>query len=329
MKILVLVYNRTDSCSFYRAGGIFPDIRRRMDVDITILQWNQIEIHWQEIIGYDLIYMQRPFSPETVSLCNYLKNFGIPVWVDYDDNLLEVPAENKHFALYGPETRENIKQILGMADMVTVTSPELAEAWAEYITGRVEVVPNAFNDYLFPKRVLAKTHPNKLALWRGSDSHIHDIMTVGDRLNKIFKISPDWQFLFLGFFPWYLDSAPNLFHLGEMDVMLYFKNALQMGASLLHTPLADTQFNRAKSNIAYLEASYFGAACLCPAFPEWTKPGALNYDSTESYYKQFKAVINKEIDIKVNNSLAWDYVVDEMLLSRINLKRIEIIQSLV
>lgn len=326
IRILCLVYNLTDSCSFYRAGGIFPDLAKKLKADIQVVAWSQIELHWQKIIEYDLIFMQRPFTSEALSMTVFMKNFNIPVWVDYDDNLFEVPAENKFSNLYNDEARSNIKQILKLADAVSVTTEALKDVYSEY-SGNVFIIPNAFNDYIFTKRIILPER-KPLAVWRGSDSHIFDIMTVGDALNKCTREFRDWEFRFVGFYPWYLEERKNLFSVPEMDVMFYFDRMYRYASSVLFAPLNDSKFNRCKSNIAYIEAAYFGAACLVPNFPEWNKPGALNYSDNDSFYEQIKRVFNKEIDVTGVNKLAWDYVTDELMLSKINLKRVELVESL-
>lgn len=327
MKILALVYNATDSCSFYRAGGIFPDLRRKMDVDIHLAQWNSIEIHWQKIIEYDLVFMQRPFNNEAVSFAHYLKNFNVPLWVDYDDNLFAVPVENKFSKLYDDAVRNNIREIMKAADVVSVTTEDLKSVCEEY-SGNVKVIPNAFNDYIFTSRKLFGS-PEKIAVWRGTDSHIFDIMTVGDAINKITGEADDWKYYFVGFHPWYLEERKNVFNIPEMDVIFYFRRLQRMQIGVLYAPLHDSIFNRCKSNIAWIEAMYFGGVCIAPDFPEWRRPGALNYTSVESFYEIFRAVKAGEVNIKAECEKGWEYIADNLLLSHVNKLREELIKSLI
>lgn len=326
MKILSIVYNLTDSCSFYRAGGVFPALNANSDIKVTMTQWSQISLDWQSIIEYDIIMMQRPFTDEALNLARFLKNFkGISIWADYDDNLFAVPAENRFSRLYGEESRERIRQIIGLCDAISVTTEEL-KAIIEPINPDVYVIPNAFNDYIFPSRPdLPKR--NKRVFWRGSDSHIYDIMTVGDALNQITRECPEYGFIFQGFFPWYLESRSNLYGLPEADVMLYHWNAFKMAPELLIAPLSDSVFNKSKSNIAYIEAAFMGAACIAYDFPEWRKPGCHNYKTQEGFYSILKALLNSPYDDR-EARIAWEYVSDELMLSKINNKRISLIDSI-
>ena len=325
MKILVLLHSATDSCSFYRAGGVLPELRKKIDVQILVVQWDQIELHWQRIIEFDLLFMQRPFTNEQASFVQFMKNFNIPVWVDYDDNVLEVPAENKHAFLYNDEVRANIKQILASADAVSVTTPHLKRVFDEHGCNCV-VIPNAFNDFIFTKRELPRV-PQKTALWRGSDSHIFDLMTVGDEFNILAKENPDWKYIFMGFFPWYYAEAKNVMSAPTMDVMLYFNRIRHLSPSVVFTPLADTSFNRCKSNIAWIEAIYAGAICVAPNFAEWQQKGTILYDRPANFPAAMHHAMF-DVDIRKANTEAWDYIQENLLLSKVNNKRVELIQSL-
>lgn len=325
MRLLVLTYNSTDAGAFYRATGVFPDLRKKMNIDVDIYEWSQLVIDWSVLLRYDLVYMFRPFNPVAVNLCRYIKSLNLPLWVDYDDNLFDVPPGNKHFLTYGPQTREIVKEILSLADAVTVTTEPLAKVMGKY-SRNVIVIPNAFNDYLFNKRELRPKRSN-IVLWRGSESHLYDIVAFQHAINKIAPEFLNWQFLFMGMYPHPLKESDNMYHLPDKDVMIYFQNCFNMAPAVLQVPLQDSLFNRCKSNIAFIEGAYFGAVPLVPAW--WNVPGVLMYKDNESYYSLLKDALSGAVDLEVMNREAWQYVCDELLLSKVNVKRLELINSLV
>ena len=100
-----------------------------------------------------------------------------------------------------------------------------------------------------------------------------------------------------------------------------------MAPSCLHVPLHDNPFNRAKSNIAWIEGSYAGAVCVVPAW--WNVPGALSYTDGPSYYEAIKSVIKGEVDKKKLNAEAWEFIMDTLPLSKVNVERLQIINSLI
>jgi len=333
MKILFLSPSKTDSCSFYRAGGVAPGLERMMNgTTISVLQWDQIIISWQTILNYDLIMLQRPFLPEHLQVCEYVKNAGVPLWLDYDDNLLAVPPENPRHELYNAQVREYIKKMLTLADVVSVPTEELKREFSAH-NQNVTVIPNAFNDYIFKnsRNRLLSPQRSPTILWRGSDTHIFDLMTVIDEVSALAAEYKQWQFMFMGFFPWFIkqNENNNIFRLPGIDVLFYFKNGYAMRPYAMYTPLSDNPFNRAKSNIAWIEGSYFGAVSIVPDWEEWQKPGALTFKTPAEFREVMTVVLSGKLDTAAHVGKSWEYIQDCLMLSKVNVKRLELINRLV
>lgn len=324
-NILFLTYNSADACSFYRAGGVVKDLRRVCDHVITVAQWNRIDLNWQTLLDFDIIMMQRPFSRAAKELCIGIKSMNIPLWIDYDDNLFCVPPENRSNKIYDkPEIKSQIEEIIKMADVITVTNQDLKESLIQF-NKNIEIIPNAFNDSIFRRGILRKRE--KLVIWRGTDTHIWDIMRYGRSISKATAEFPDYRFVYLGFNPWFLNQAANQsFIADEMDIIYYFNHVFSMAPMVMQVPIVDELFNRCKSNIAYIEGTYFGALCVVPKW--WDVPGALSYDSEGSYYEALKQALSGEVDIEAQNAMAWQYIMDELTLSKVNVKRLNVINSL-
>ena len=323
-EILFLTIQNADTCAFYRSSGVIKDLRRKTDHNITLIQWDQAQMNWSLVTQFDLVMMQRHFTKESLNLCNYIKQCNIKLWVDYDDNLFAVNPENATHALYSnPEIQANIKGILGLADIVSVPTEYLRQVYAEF-NKNIVVIPNAFNDLLFHRPEL-KPRTNHV-VWRGPEAHIYDLMSYSKELNQMTHDFPEWRFIFMGFSPWFLGDTTNKANVPSMDVVIYFKTMFDMAPSCLHVPLHDNAFNRAKSNIAYIEGSYAGAVCVVPAW--WNVPGALSYTDGPSYYEAIRSIIKGEVDKAVMNKMAWSYIQDCLTLSKINVQRLQIINEL-
>ena len=328
-KILYLVYNRVDACSFYRAGGIIPDLNKKLggQAEIYIMQWNEVEIHWQFIIKFELVIMQRPFTQEALNVAEFVKGFKIPIWVDHDDFLLGIPDSNKFSQLYNPSVRENIKNIIRLADIVTVTTEELRVQLLEY-NENIVVIPNAFNDFIFKARPILPP-PRKIIAWRGTDTHQEDLQGRKMPINRLMTGNKDWIFHYIGYNPWFLAQTSNAFAHPEMDIIIYHQTLQKINPAIMQVPLTDHVFNRCKSNIAFIEAAYAGAVCVAPEWEEWKKPGVVTYKaSDESYEKAFKPIMKGDLNLVQENNLSWNYVKSNLLLSKVNEKRIEIIKNL-
>lgn len=325
MNLLFLTYDKTDACSFYRSAGIASDLRKRTGYDITTASWKDINLDWATLMQFDIIMIQRPYTSQSRDLCQYIKSLRITLWIDYDDNLFAVPVENKAYHIYGdPTSQRNIKDILNLADVVSVTNDELRASYLEY-NSNIHVIPNAFNDSLFNRKLWQER--SKLVVWRGSDTHILDIWQYAQAISQASEEKPDYQFLFWGYEPFSLSQTKNKGYMQGMDIILYHSNLEKMKPLIMQIPLQDSIFNRCKSNIAAIEGTFAGAVSIVPEW--WNIPGALKYDSQESYYSNIKAVLSGEIDVKKQNAISWEYVQDYLSLSKVNQQRVELIKSLI
>ena len=323
-EVLFLTVESQDTCAFYRSAGVVKDLRRKTDHNITLVQSSQVALNWSFLTQFDLIMHQRPFTEDSLNLCGYIKRCGIKLWLDYDDNLFALNPENPVYHLYNnPETQANIKGMLQIADAVSVPTEYLRQAYSEF-NKNILIVPNAFNDLLFTRAELPPRINN--VIWRGPEAHIFDLMSYSKEINEITKEFPDWRFMFAGFSPWFLSETNNKGHIPYLDIVVYMKTLFDMAPSCLHVPLHDNAFNRCRSNIAYLEGTFAGAICVVPAW--WSVPGALPYTDGKSYYEAIKAVITGEVDKVALNNMAWEFIMDTLPLSKVNIQRLQILNEL-
>jgi len=325
MDLLFLTYNSSEACSFYRCSGIAHHLRKITGYNISVAQWKDLgELTWGIISQYDIIFMQRPFGKDAAVICNYIKDCGKKLWVDYDDNLLALNPENQNYELYNKkEVKLSIVGIINQADAVSVTNEYMRQCFAEF-NKNIWVIPNAHNDFLLKREDLPERE--KMVFWRGSQSHIYDLMSHKDIINKCSDEYKDWRFNYMGFYPWFLKKAENNGFIKGMDIILYFKTLFSLAPSLVQVPLSDDVFNHSKSNISFLEASYAGAASLVPAY--WNLPNTLLYSNDQEYLDYLYFALKGEFDLKKMAEDSWEFVQEYFLLSKINYKRKQLIESL-
>jgi hypothetical protein len=329
MKLLSLTINRNDSTSFYRANGVFHDLMSRMPLDIRSLDHNDVKMEsWSTLLLYDMVYMQRPYSAMSVKMAEYLRELGIPLWVDYDDHLLEVPAFNRAFDVFSePTIQQNICKILGLASLVTVSTPNLKIAY-DTLSKNVHVVPNAIDLRLLNYREV-KLKREKTILWRGSDTHQHDLAFYMDPILQQTAAFADWKWVYFGYNPWFFPPTPNHFYQKPTDPLYYFRHIHNLKPQIMQVPLADSVFNRCKSNIAWLEGTFAGAVCLVPEWDGWKNPGAITYNSLEQYAEKLKLLIAGNINTVKYNHLSWEYILDTLTLEKANETRKELLLSII
>ena len=320
MNILFLLYDRTEANSFYRSGGIASDLALLTGHKITVERWNEYEVQWQTLLQYDVLFLQRPFTDKALGVLRYAKSLGLKVWVDFDDNLLNVSPENKNFVFYSKQdTKKTIMQILVEADAVSVTTLSLKQNF-EYIRKDIWVIPNAFNDKI--KRSVKKRE--KTVFWRGTDSHIFNLMSHGDQINSLIENNPDYKFLFMGYYPWFIHAKKE--YTDPQDILLYFEKIQELAPSVVHVPINSDPFNCCRSPIAFIEASFAGAITVCPHW--WDVHGALKYKDAQEYHDNIQSVLKGDVDVEKYSRMSWEYVEDCLMLSKVNQKRKLLLESL-
>jgi len=325
MNLLQVTPAGHDATSFYRAVGVFGHLQKIMP-DLWISTFNQRDFQgsWPELIFYDVIFMQRPVTPDAKKVILQAKEMGKKVWIDYDDDYQDIPPENPVFRMYkGEKVKKNIIEICKLADVITVTTKKLVKNFGKY-NANVRHIPNAFNDYIF------KPEPKKytdVVFWRGSDSHQDDMLPFVPEQKRLIRKYEKIKWAFMGHYPRRLHHD-KIHHIESVETIKYFKYVQQLAPKCVHVPLLDKNFNHCKSNIAAIEGALAGSVIVAPAWDEWNIPGVMLYNSPEEYGQNIEAIIRGEVDIKKLNTLTWNYISDNLLLSKVNKQRVDIINEL-
>jgi hypothetical protein len=328
MNLFVYV-GHEDATTFYRVDQPLAHLRKRIpDLQLFYAGKEVIKRHLGHI---DLAFIQRPSGPEHVMLIRLCKDMGIPVWIDYDDNLLEVPPENPAYRLYSKkETRESIVECLKLSDVISVSTPQIFHDWKEHTSEQKFVtIPNAYNDFLFRETPVFKYKP--IVFWRGTESHQKDLAEFGQQIVTVSRKYPYLLFNFMGYRPWFL-----LEHLGKnglftppTDILEYHKVLRLVHPSFFIVPLIENKLNLCKSNIAWIEGTQAGAVTLAPDWPEWQRPGVVTYKGIMDFQDKLKSMIEmKPEQLEELHSHSWNFIVDNLRLSEINSLREQLIKSL-
>lgn len=273
-KILIFSIAPASTSSWYRIMRPFEMLARQLPIDVQVVSGAQVD--WTTFTGIDLVVAQRPGGHGHDTILERARERGIPVICDYDDALFAVPYHHVDFITYADEHwRNSAKRCLAAANQVWVTTEPLAQHLFKHQPKleRVEVIPNAVDDYLFPEPTKPLEMPNRSIMWRGGHTHDMDLLHYAQILKAVNERAP---MIFFGSKPWMLDLKPNRFtFIPALFDPEEFMRKLRTFACAWHVvPLVDNEFNRCKSNIAFLEASWLGASqTLVPEW--WDHPGAL------------------------------------------------------
>lgn len=202
----------------------------------------------------DLFVIQRPTNRWLAEAVSALRYAGVTVVVDIDDDLARVHPNNPayhhlHPRRINPENAwKHAEQACRDASLVTVSTPQLAERYGSH--GRVQVLPN----YL-PERALAIPHTDSdLLTWCGAiSSHPNDLQTVGAAVANLVRQGTRFKVIGVGQDtgrPLGLETDPS--ETGQIPLDGWYEAVAASGVTI--APLADTDFNAAKSWLKMLEA---------------------------------------------------------------------------
>jgi glycosyltransferase involved in cell wall biosynthesis len=357
-RLMCFIPNPTDATSLYRAAGPLETLARaRRDLDLVV---NPPEVNWRSLKGVDAVFMQRCMLDHHVKVADMAVSNGKRLWVDYDDDLYCVPAWNPTFKIYGKaQTQNNVTAILAKADVVTVSTPVLQAKVREILEalraasaadpqradpthrlspGKVVVVPNAYDtELLAPLKGEPLAPRNPLVMWRGSATHDKDLLVHAAGLARVIGRHLDWTYNFVGDPFWLameqIEAVPGLkptsiIRTESLDPINFFAFLRATRPSLMIVPLEDNPFNRAKSNIAWVEGTHAGAVTLAPDWDEWRRPGVITYKDAGDFEEKMDRFLSGGYD----HARLWvesrDFIAENLALPRVNQLRDVLLRDL-
>lgn len=330
-NILVNCPNIKDATSLYRGIGplsalqsAHPEIR---------LNYENKEFNWVTFVMSDLFFLQRGFTNEHVSQVMMAIENGCPVWVDYDDDLFSVPLSNPSYRVYSrQEIQKNIAKIISLANVVTVSTPHLKkrfELGPQPLNADIRVVPNAIAKLWVKRYQEPKGERDKMIVWRGSATHQKDLSCFLPEIKAAANADKTWTWVFQGDKPWFVFEAlgENTVFGDPLDPIIYMLQMQAMKPPVMMVPLENNVFNRSKSNIAWLEAAFFGGMTLAPAWEEWDRPGVLAYTDAKDFADCIHSIQRGDYDPNREAKDAWAYIMDNLRLEVVNQARWSLVQE--
>jgi len=269
--------------------------------------------------GIKAVKLQRQASSAQLQFLKFLKQIqqeaGFKIIYEVDDVVFkeDIPDYNKFkFAFDTEEIRSNCVEMINLVDEVTVTCPYMRDLYKKR-TGqeKISVVPNFVPDFWMGnkfngRKVVDSFDKNKKKpriLYTGSGAHYDvDNKVAGkddfEGVRDYVRATVDkYQWVFVGAYP---PQLADLVTSGKIEFYRW-QNLLQypqfianLNAQLMVAPLQNNSFNKAKSDIKFIEACTLGIPCLCQDMETYyTAPDSLKFGSVQ------------ELSDKVDSILDW------------------------
>lgn len=273
-------YNAFGGVGYYRIVKPAQYLEKYFDVDVygsnlTTFGKTQPEM-WKNIFEkYDLVY---PRHVDSISGGNAMlamaDHFGKKVFMDLDDNYMEVKPDSPAYTDYHPGSVKQVitKTIMSLCDAVTVSTEPLKEAYKD-INKNVYVCPN-FNDYRDWMHMPTKHNDQIIRLgWAGSTTHDEDLALIVPPVKHLLEKYKNLEFHILGGIPHekIVDFKAKFgkkmkkkvyIHFGTPSWTGYPERLAEMGWDIGIAPLVDDGFTVCKSHIKWMEYAMIGIPCV-------------------------------------------------------------------
>jgi len=338
MNLLAALTTGHQAIEFYRSWGAFKTLMPLFkystgeELEIMYLPHTKDDnghIKQNMLYWADVLFMDRAHTTEQVKFLRHCKeNMRLKIWLDYDDNILQLDRGNPAYETYMTNTNlaNDLVEALRLADVVTVSTQELQKVYSTY-NENVIVVPNAFDSKKFPclpPVKLREKGQQPCVAWRGSNAHLIDLISIQDPINKLLG-EKNIRVVFFGWCPPFLRGG--FAYVTKKEMFAYFNQYRTMRPEFLIVPLALTPFNLSKSNIAYIEGATAGSTVIAPDYmPEFKRPGVMHYSKPDEILDIiYKTTYDER---RENVKAAQAYIRNELSIENVNIKRVTLLSNL-
>ena len=233
------------------------------------------------------VRIQRQATPTQRKFIKFLTDLGkkmdFKVVYEIDDIVFyeDIPKYNKfRGAFVDDEIRNATIDMMGMCDEITVTCDFMKQYYMEKTGNKnITVIPNypprawldQFDELTVEKNY-SKRKKKPRVLYAGSGAHfdvdnnVNQQDDFGHVCDTVIKTMNKYQWIFIGAFPrrltQYVKQGKIEFH-NWTYLMDYPRLVQKVKPNVMVAPLADNNFNRAKSDLKFIEGCALGAPAIC------------------------------------------------------------------
>lgn len=239
----------------------------------------------------DIVVFHRPEDPKKLELARILKKQGKKIVYDNDDTYRDYKAVKLNAYFDKERVDRGMRQVNAIndafvieADLVTTTTEWLAQEYRK-LNDNVAVLPNCIDPFYFdePLRnegdtvrigimgsVVTSTDLDVLIPIVKHYEHDKRVRLVLFGLPPNRKQNPIVESIYRDEYK-FMDSVDVEWH-AAVNADVYYEKINSLKLDMMIIPREDNYFNRAKSNLKFLEASMFEIPCICQGFLDGKSP---------------------------------------------------------
>ncbi len=271
-----------------------------------------------DIDDYDVFIFNRFYEGTLEKYIEFLKSIGKTIIYETDDNYEGIDESHAFFKMKDYAILSS-RELIGLADGITVSTPELkAEIYNFFPNKKIYVIPNALDFTQYKKR---KGGNKKLRIgFQGSNIHVQDLLMVIDAVAELQK-EYGFEFYIFGIddtplkdlnkfcleykekkWKW-MQDFPTLYeklqkmeytHIKTVPYEEYRDKLSELNFDIGIAPLTDNRFNRSKSCLKFYEYAAVGTVTLASKVIPYTEEMD-DADLAKNRYDKFKSKLRRLI----------------------------------
>lgn len=213
-----------------------------------------------ERLAPDAIVLQRQIGDEQIAALPRMVQFRQAFKVaELDDYLPNLPRKSAHRDRMPRDILRSLRRAVAPVDRFVVSTPALAEAFAE-LHPQIRVVENRLPvDWWSGLAARRRRSPKPRVGWAGGVSHQGDLELLADVVKEL---ADEVEWVFFGMCPDALRPHVHEFH-GGQPIAQYPAALAALDLDLALAPLEHNLFNECKSNLRLLEYGACGFPVVC------------------------------------------------------------------
>jgi len=303
-------------CGFWRM--LWPELLLNGNQKAIINGLTTMVLDGRFYQGLKAVRLQRQATPAQLQFVNFLKQgsekLGFKVIYEIDDIIFkdDIPDFNRcKVAFEQEEILKSALSIMQLSDEISVTCEYMKDYYREKTGNKnITVIPNMApkmwaDGFYDKKRLMENFDKNKKRPrvgYCGSGTHVDVTNRTGQLddfthiVNQIIATRKDFKWVMMGCYPLplkpFIDSG-EIEHAPWASFINYPRAMHDLNLSATIAPLMDCHFNRAKSNIKFLEAAYQGLPGVYQDLVTY-KDAPLRFKTGTDMVDQLKKLLNDQ-----------------------------------
>ena len=290
------------ACPQLRLKSPLTELEKQGQIEIVpfnLQNSKEVSLNLNDLRSLDILIVQRHFTAafSYQQLAEALGERRPKIIFEFDDALDRLPQSNPGYA-YHKQLKPRFEEYIRNADLVTVSTEQLKEYYSDW-NENIIVLPNLLDGQIWQESFKkTKKQAGKIRmLFAGTNTHAADFAMIAPAVQKILAEYKDKvELLLWGEEALELKGHPNVKVIKDFEFTYanYAKALQELSVDFALVPLADDDFNKAKSNIKWLEYSaskipgIYSDIRPYSEFIKHNKTGILIKNDIDSWYKAIK-----------------------------------------